>query len=105
MKNRFWSNVLKKISGHDVIARWYWDDGGYVWMAVPDSQDILDGCFSENIDSPHTFDELQILKIDRDFKHGNLRFRHDIDLIYRDIKYTDNVEAKIVDNQLVITII
>ncbi len=90
-----WSKVLKTLAEFDVIARWYWRNEGYIWMAIPDKNEILDNGFSPSIESPRDFTELCSIEIDRLFQHGNVKQKHDIDSIFDSIQKVPGVNAKI----------
>ncbi len=103
MKNHMWSTILKIVSDYDVIARWCWEiESGFVWMTVPDRNEILENRFVETIDSPHTFDELNILEIDRVFTSGEFKQDHDLEGIYKSVKVIAGIKAEIKNDRLTI---
>jgi hypothetical protein len=75
-----WRQVfLELAAGNEVFARWYTKDGGYVYMYVPEIEDIGEKAFLG--ESVLQFDEIEKIDVPQSFKHGNIELQNDLGFV------------------------
>ena len=73
-----WKNVFLKLNASkDVFARWFLKDGGYIYMYVPEVDEIAEEGFQGV--SIMRYEEIDKIEIPCLVKHGYMEISNDID--------------------------
>jgi hypothetical protein len=75
-----WKDVFISLNKcNEVFARWYLREGGYIYMYIPELEEISDDGFSG--ESFMRFEEISKIEIPRNVKHGNLKISNNIEAV------------------------
>lgn len=67
---------IELAAGEDIFACWYTKEGGYIYMYVPEIEEIGEDGFQGK--SKLQFGEIEKIDILRTFKHGNIDLQNDL---------------------------
>lgn len=101
-----WAQLLRRLASFNgqLTPYWYMNNSAEFWFAVPSADSILENSFSQDIEFPFQFEDIDSIVIKAEVGSGSMKITNDLDGVEDSLESVEDFEIERRDGEIEISL-